>query len=234
MRRDKQKALDLRLKGLSYNEISQRLGISKSTLSGWFSGLSLSTRAQNRIKKRVAEGSLRGLIKKNLKQTHEARKRATVIRKNAARQIKKISKKELRLLGTAIYWGEGYKKSVVKNGKERTFHVISLSNSDPVMIRLFIKFLKDILDVPHEKIRANVRIFEHLNEKKTLHYWQIVTGLPKKSFRKFYYGISKSSLGKRPYNRLPYGTIQIVVGDTKNFYKIMGWIDGIKKSFQQK
>ena len=36
MRKDKKKAISLRLSGKSYNEISTKLGVPKSTLSSWF------------------------------------------------------------------------------------------------------------------------------------------------------------------------------------------------------
>lgn len=229
MRGDKEKALALRFRGYSYNEIQKCLGIPKGTLSGWFSGLVLSEKAQNRLKKRVQDGSLKGLIKRNKLQTHKARQLARSIRYIATREINYLSQRELLLIGTALYWAEGYKKSIVKNGRELTSHTISFSNSDPVMIKLFLKFLKDILGIEEIKIHAHVRIFQHLNETTTFNYWHKVTGLPKENFYKFYYGISKSSGGKRPYNRLPYGTIQLVVGDTKKFHKIMGWIEGMQK-----
>lgn len=231
MRKDREKALVLRLQGHSYNEIGRMLGIPKATLSNWFSGLVLPEEAQARIKKRTREGSLKGLIKKNKLQTHQAWQRATTIRKAAKSEITRISKKDLLLIGAALYWAEGYKKLVVKDGKERTHHKISFSNTDPIMIRLFIQFLSDVLEISKSKIYASVRIFEHMNEKEALRYWQRTTGLPRENFQKFYYGVSRSSMGKRPYNRLPYGTIQIIVGDTKNFHKIMGWIEGLGKYF---
>lgn len=232
MRQDREKALALRLKGYSYNEINKILGVPKATLSGWFGDLILSDEARTRIQKRVKEGSFRGLLKQNILQTHKARQRAAAIRKIAYNEIGGISKRELILLGSALYWAEGYKKPIIKNGKERTSHVISFTNSDPVMIRLFIRFLKDILHIETPKINAWIRLYEHLNEKLTLQYWQNITDLPRQNFKKFYYGISKSSSRKRPYNRLPYGTIQITVGDTKNFHKIMGWIEGIRRYFR--
>ena len=49
------------------------------------------------------------------------------------------------------------------------------------------------------------------------------------NFHKTYYGVSKSSLGKRPFNQLPHGVIQIVVADTILFHRIMGYIEGIKE-----
>ena len=112
--------------------------------------------------------------------------------------------------------------------------MISFSNTDPVMIKLFLHFLSDILEIPREKIKAVLHIFKHINEQVALRYWREVTNLPKENFYKVQYAISKSSLGKRPYNRLPYGTIQIRVGDTKNFHRIMGSIEGIKSNFKNK
>jgi len=231
MRNDREKALSLRLKGYSYSEIRRLLGVPKATLSYWFTGLVLSQKAQERIKKRVHEGSIQGLIKRNKLQTHLARQRATHMRADAEKQIKRPTQKELLLLGAALYWAEGYKKAIVKNGQERSYHGISFSNSDPIMIKVFLMFLREILQITDSKIYVSIRIFEHINAKEALKYWQKVTNLPKENFRKPYYGISKSSLGKRPYNRLPYGTIQVNVGDTKNFHRIMGWIEGIGKFF---
>lgn len=229
MRTDKEKALALRLKGFSYNEIRAKLNVPKATLSDWFTGLVLTTKAQERLQKRVQKKSIAGLIKRNKLQTHLANKRALDIRAESRELINELSQRDLLLLGTALYWAEGYKKPIVKNGRERTYHAISFTNADPLMIKFFIKFVKQILKIPDDRIKASVRIFEHLNEQVTLDYWKKITGLPDKNFQKVYYGISKSSQGKRPFNRLPYGTIQIRISDTINFHKIMGLIDGLIK-----
>lgn len=221
----------MRLKGYSYSEISKKLGIPKATLSDWFTGTVLSDKAQERIQKRVREKSIDGLIKRNKLQTHLANKRAAKIRDSAQKQVNKLSNQDLLLLGTALYWAEGYKKPIIRNGRERSYHAISFTNADPVMIKVFIKFIKNILNIPDHKIQASLRIFEHINEQEALNYWKKNTGLLSENFRKTYYGLSKSSQGKRPFNRLPFGTIQIRVGDTKNFHKIMGLIDGMAKQF---
>jgi len=104
-----------------------------------------------------------------------------------------------------------------------------LTNSDPHIIKIFIRFLKDICLIPQERLAANLRIFKHQNPETLLNFWSEVTKIPRGRFDKIYIGISKSSLSKKPYNSLPHGTIQIRVGDTKLFHKIMGWIDGMKK-----
>lgn len=231
MKAVRKKAFILRKKGRSYNEINKLLGVPKSTLSSWFSSMVLPKEAQERIESRIHHGLLNGLVKRNKMQTHLARKRAKNTNDTASKEIGKISKRELLLIGVALYWGEGYKKLRVKNGIERTHHTVSFTNSDPEMIKVFMKFITDIAKTPLEKIRINLRIFKHINEKEAVEYWCNVTGLNRNNFYKTSYVISKSSQGKRPYNRLPYGTIQVTVGSTEKFHKIMGWIDGIQKSF---
>ncbi|HEY5220845.1 MAG TPA: hypothetical protein VIJ29_01695 [Candidatus Paceibacterota bacterium] len=53
-------------------------------------------------------------------------------------------------------------------------------------------------------------------------------GIPKDNFTKTHVGLSRSSMGKRPFDRLPHGVIQIRINSTDLFYKVMGWIEGIK------
>lgn len=230
MRRDKNKALKLRLQGRSYNEMNKILGIPKATLSDWFRYLELPEKAKERIKNRVYEKSVLGLIKRNKLQTHIAEQRARKIRKTAKREIKKLSKKELLLIGASLYWAEGYKRPIVKNGKVRAYHPVSMTNSDPSLIKIFLRFLREVCVVPEEKITANLRIYEHQNENYLLEFWSKLTGIDYNRFEKFYYGVSKSSLGKRPFNILPYGTIQIRIHNSGLFHKIMGWIEGLQNA----
>lgn len=224
----RKKATILRRNGYSYNEINKKLGIPKSTLSGWFSSLVLSKKAQNRLEKRRGVGT-DILIERNKRQTHDAWKRARKRRSDAKRQIKSLSKNDLFLLGIALYWAEGHKKLSVRNGREITSHVISFTNSDPVMIEAFIIFLKQSFGIEDSDINVGLRLFEHINEKEAIKYWKDVTKLPQQSFIKPTYVISRASQGKRPYNRLPYGTVQVRVNSTEKFHTLMGWVEGIKK-----
>ena len=53
MRKDKNLAIKLRKQGYSYNQINDKLGISKSTLSYWLRDIKISSQAQNKINSRV-------------------------------------------------------------------------------------------------------------------------------------------------------------------------------------
>jgi hypothetical protein len=229
MRNDKNKALKLRLQGKSYNEITKTLGVPKSTLSEWFTNLVLSKEASERLKTRAYHGSVTALVKRNKLQTHLAKQRAFSVRNNALKEIGQISKRDLFILGIGLYWAEGYKRPIIKNGVERSYHPVSLSNSDPKLVMVFLKFLREICKIDESKITAGLRIYQHHNPEYLLNFWSELTKIPKGKFQKFYYGISKSSLGKRPFNVLPYGTIQIRIANTELYHNIMGWIDGLAK-----
>ena len=222
--------MKLRLQGRSYNEIKEDLGIAKSTLSGWFSGLKLSTQAQERLSSRVAQGTLNGLVKRNKLQTHLARQRAQTSRRKAKSEVGFLSKREEWLVGVALYWAEGYKKPVIRGGREITSHVISFTNSDAQMARRFVDFLVTFMEVAKKDIYLELRIFNRSQEQNAVEFWKKATGLGAQNFTHISYIISKSSLGKRPFNQLPFGTIQVKVSSTEKFHRLMGWIEGVKES----
>lgn len=223
-----EQALALRLKGYSYNEINKKLGVAKSTLSGWFSNTKLSLRAIERLKSRASQGVLNGLIKRNKEQTIIAQKRTAGIRMNAQSEIGNLSLNDLRIIGVALYWAEGYKRLKKRNGREITAHIIALTNSDPIMVSTFISFLRRVLDVPSERIFIEMRLFKHMIESEMIEYWMKTTQLPRSQFYKPMYPISIASKGKRPINRLPYGTVRVIVSDTNAFYRLLGMIDGLQ------
>ncbi|TSC78745.1 MAG: Resolvase helix-turn-helix protein [Parcubacteria group bacterium Gr01-1014_29] len=227
VRKDYEEAFKLRLVGRSYSEINSLLGIPKSTLSGWFSGLELSDKANDRLRKRVYTKSIVALIRRNKNQTHIAIQRMRKIRSAARKEIMSISRKELKLIGIALYWAEGYKMTKKVHGREVTNHPVSFVNSDPALISLFLRFLRDICKVEENRITASIRIYEHMNEKELLRFWCKITNVPLEKFQKTYYGVSKSSQHKRPFNRLQYGTLAVRVNDTNLFHKIIGWINGL-------
>ncbi len=229
MRADKHLALKLRLRGKSYSEIQKTLGTPKSTLSAWLSNVTLSENAAQRINNRALARSRIGLLRRNKNQKKLAIERKLARISEASKEINNLTKKELLILGTALYWAEGYKRVIIRKGQERTCHPVSLTNSDPYLVKCFMKFLREICATPEAKIKADIRIYNHLNENKLLEFWSKTTGIPRERFGKTYYGVSKSSQGKKPFNILPFGTIQIRVNSTELFHRIMGWIEGVKQ-----
>jgi len=229
MRADKFKAYRLRMQGRSYNEISRLLKVPKSTLSGWFSELELPEEAKQRIAKRVFEGSVKALAVLNKIQTQNAENRAFDTKTSAEKSVGALSKRDLFMIGVSLYWAEGYKRPVVRNGRVRTYHSVRITNSDPNVIKLYMRFLREICEVDDKKITASLRFFEHQNEAELLNFWQKIVRIPHSGFRKSSQLVSISSQRKRPFNILPYGTLQVTVNDTVLYHKIIGWINGISQ-----
>jgi hypothetical protein len=229
MNTHRDEAYKLRIQGFSYSEINSTLGVSKSTLSSWFKDLVLSDAALKRLQARVTMGVENGLLRHNKLQTVKAVKRASLHREAGAREITELTEKELILVGTALYWAEGFKRLKTRDGKERTAHPIRLVNADPDMIKLFIRFLQKSLGVESSEIFLTMRLYDHINKERAFKYWMDVTGLPGDNFRKVTWAVSGASKGIRPFNRLPWGTLEIEVCRTEKFHHLMGWIDGMKK-----
>lgn len=177
MRKNKEEAIKLRLSGKSYSQISDILGVAKSTLSAWLSEIIISDTKLQNIYKRGRYKAIEALVIRNKRQTYIAQKRASKTRKDASSIINKISVRELLFLGASLYWAEGYKKPIMNNGKAVTHHAVSLTNADPWLIKLFLKFLTKYCKVPLDRIKGNLRVFDHQNKSNLLNFWHKETNL---------------------------------------------------------
>jgi hypothetical protein len=122
----------------------------------------------------------------------------------------------LKIVGTALYWAEGYNAS--RNS-------IIFANTDPRMIKLMMLFFRKICKVPESKFRGKVFIHPHLNVKAAQSYWSKISGIPLRQFNKPLLAISRSSQHKR--DTLPLGTFSILIGDVYTCSRIKGWINGL-------
>jgi len=224
-RKDYPAALALRLEGKTYGEIRGIFKIPKSTLSGWFSNLEVSGRAKKILESKKKNGYFK-LLEFNKLRTINIHKENENIRKNYESRIRRLSDRELMILGAALYWGEGYKNF---GQKKNIYPYICFGNSDPLMHKVFTTFLERVLKITKEKMKCQVMIYPNINPGKAIQYWHNVTQIPASNFRT-QMTVSRVSQGKRPWNLLPYGTMQIRVSRRQEFFKIRGLMDGIVKA----
>jgi hypothetical protein len=224
MRKDKLQAIGLRKQGFSYNEISGKLKIPKSTLSCWLSNIELSQKAKDRISARVHKGSIAGLLKRNKNQTILAQKRAGEIRRLAKIETSGLLKNRLFLTGVSLYWAEGYKKGAFGS----KWKAVDFANSDPDLIRIMMKFFRKICKVENSKIKIQLIAHKNVDIKKAIRFWSNLTKIPENQFIKTCCAVSIYSKGKRNKNSLTHGTVHIRINDVKLFFRIIGWIDGLK------
>jgi len=139
----KEAVISLRKEGKSYMQILKALGLkSKGTLSLWFKDLIFSQESQGLLSE-----NMRLAYERNLFEANDRRKKLIREGNEAARiegldSIHAISSRELMLIGAALYWGEGSKSEKVPGSC-----ILAFSNSDPVIIGIYMRFLREILNV---------------------------------------------------------------------------------------
>lgn len=209
------KAIELRKQGLSYSEILQKLPVAKSTLAIWLHSVGLSKKQKQRLTDKKLASALRGAARKK-----EIRIQKTKdIFLNAAKDLENISKRELFLIGVALYWAEGSKQ------KDHSVSTrVRFSNSDPKMIVLFLMWLKKICNIPMSDVRCDLYIHEKSNISRAKSYWQKEINLSVKGIY-----LKKTKITKRRnVGKNYYGLISINVKRSTNLNrKISGWIEGI-------
>ena len=211
MRKDKKAALKLRRLGKSYNEIRKLLRIPKSTLSDWLH----KTRWSTKVRRILAEKAKT----KNTIRLRELTKIRGVYLKKLYQEARSEAKKEFEnfklhptfISGVVIYWGEGDRSSRF---------LTRVANTDPLMIRLFVKFLLEICGIPRKKIRAHILLYPDLNPEICKHFWIKKSGLQLENFNK-----SVIIKGRHKTRRLPYGVCYIGVSSTYLKEKVLTWLD---------
>ncbi|PIP24676.1 MAG: hypothetical protein COX33_00600 [Candidatus Nealsonbacteria bacterium CG23_combo_of_CG06-09_8_20_14_all_36_125] len=210
----KEKAINYRKQGYSYNLISKRFKVAKSTLNYWLKDIDFKP---NRIVLARIKKAKRKLVEAMVKRCREALKFRKEVKQNAKNDIKEFNKKDLWYLGTILYLAEGNK--IQKD--------VRLTNSDPRVIKLFMRWAKTICKVKSDNFQAAVHIYPDNNEKTAINFWSKLTGIPKSQFRKTQVDRRIKELKfKKKY--LPYGTLHIRVRKSGVlFHKIFGWIEGL-------
>lgn len=215
----------MRKQGNSYGEIMKVTNIrSKGTLNYWFKGIEINNRAKRRISRLTNDTQKKNLTEFNIRRTKNIIAENKGIFEEAEKKIGLISKRELLLIGSALYWGEGVNKTLY-----RGYQLVTFVNSDPNMVKIFMKFLREILGVLDENIKPGIIIHPNVVASEAKKYWSVVTGLSESSFW-ISVAVSKAGKHKRPMNSLAFGTIHLRVNNRRLFCRIRGYISGISNN----
>lgn len=215
----KEKAIKFRNMGYSYNMISQELGLSKSTISGWLREIPYTPNLE--VIKRI------GLARaKSAQNRHNVKIESILKAKHeATREMGRVTKRDLLFLGLGLYLGEGSK----------LHENIRIINSEPEIICLAIKWFKINCGLKEENFTISIHIYPDLNEKEVKNYWSSITGIPLVQFRKTQIDIRINKTVKKRH-KLPYGTAHLqIIGRGKVEFgvflhrKIIGWIEEVVK-----
>jgi DNA-binding transcriptional MerR regulator len=144
-----------------------------------------------------------------------SKKRSVALWKEAREKVNSISfpfyKEGLILFTTALYWAEGAKRD------------LSLTNSDPDLIRIFIQGLLK-LGVKKSDLRVSLRLYGDIKESKARSFWAEKLDISQELIRNINWIHGKKE------GKLPYGMCRVRVTKSGNYFKmIMSSIEYIKK-----
>lgn len=174
-----QKMESLRTQGYSLPEISSIVGVPKTTVFRYIKNVTI----------------LPGHITTWLGKRGGSRKRKLLKELKALKEAKvlfsDLSFREKLLFISALYWAEGSKKD------------FGLSNTDPELIRVFVRGIRHVLGVTDDRFRISVRVYEDIDREKSLSFWSKIVDIPKEKF------ISVNVLNGKKNGKLKYGMCRV-------------------------
>jgi len=214
---EREKALALRKQEMSYSQIKEILGVSKSTLSGWLKNYPLS-------KERI--DALRGKNEKRIERYRETRRKQKQERldkyyNEEKSKIFPLTERDFFIAGLFLYWGEG--------GKTLSGNV-SVSNTDPSVINFFIDWMTSHVKISKEKIRISLHLYNDMDIEKELNFWSEKLNMPKSQFTKPYI---KKSLSTRINQKggFGHGTCNARIGGARLNEQILMGIKSVSDKY---
>lgn len=169
---EKSKAIELRKLGKSIREIVNILSVSKSTVSLWVKDILLSKKAKKIIENKMTEGQKASIISIKYK-TKIKEECATNFAKSILSDVT-ITKNIKMIICAMIYECEG-----CKTGKE-----VAFTNSDPYLMSIFIRYLRQSFDLDESKFRVCLHLHKYHNVNKQLKFWSETLKIPIDQFSK--------------------------------------------------
>jgi hypothetical protein len=215
----KNMAIKLRQTGLSYSEIRMQVPVAKSTLSALLRDVELNKRAKKIIESKSVKAQKLGAEARRNQRIN----RVIDINHSATSQIKRITDKELFLMGIMLYWAEGAKI------RERNIsQQVAFGNSDPRMCKFFLRWLRESLRVKEADIYFSVYINSVFigSEDRILNFWRKEMSVSSDRFSKLYFTRTRFSVDNKRKERSDYrGLLRIRVRKSVDLNRrIEAWI----------
>ena len=188
------------------------MGVSRSSVSLWVRDIELTPVQQAALRER--DPAYHGHRNGSLENARRGRVRRRAFQERGRALAREGSPSYLA--GCMLYWAEG--------SRRRTR--VEFVNSDPNMVRFFVRFLREAFGVPPEKIALTCNLFaDHERRQREIEqFWLELLDLPSGCLRKSTVNRYSRYSKKKRTNKLPYGTGRITVYSTEIVQAIYGSI----------
>jgi hypothetical protein len=207
---EKEEAIRLRKKGLSYNEILKDVPVAKSTLSVWLQKMPLTDVEKAVLKRRKESNISIGRIRA-ASALHTLRiARDEILRETSQVEFEKYAKDPFFYVGLSLYWAEGTKRN----------SLFSFTNSDSDMTLVMLAWIDRFFGIPRKDVRARLYIHKPYAHENCEGQWSQAIGIPMSNFRKTVYKPTGLLVKKRPSY---IGCLRIELGGVSYLRKYLFW-----------
>ncbi|MCL4253120.1 MAG: helix-turn-helix domain-containing protein [Anaerolineae bacterium] len=207
-RETREQARQLRAQGISIIQIAKQLGVSRGSVSAWVRDVPLTDEQMHQLAKN------KGMSNGQRIGSSVNRDKALAQRKiwQDVGRAKAREGRDLHKTGCLLYWAEGAK------GRNQVIFV----NSDPEMMKLFIRFLREELNVAEKDFIVIIHCHSHEPDdwERITNYWLGILGLTQQNMRNL--NVKKGSDTRK--NRLDNGICTLRVYSTELAMHIYGAI----------
>lgn len=214
-------ARELRKNGIGIKTIAYKLGVSSSTVSLWCRDIVLNADQITELERRSRDPYYGRRLLYTQKQQAERKRKVKTLFEEGRKEVGVLTKRELFVIGIALYWAEGFKKD----------NLVGFSNSDPEMIILFVEWLNSC-GIPQNRLKFRLGLNESYRNSvgEIEQFWQKILKVDKSQFQKPFFQQVK---WKKIYdNQNEYhGVLRVRVSKSTDLLrKIHGWIGGLRNA----
>ena len=211
MNTTKVQAIELRKSGHSYNEITEKLNVAKSTLSHWFKNKEWSKIAKHKNIHKNTNKSRERILSLNKARQQKLNDKYTHISREATLSFEHIKSDPVFIAAIMLYLGEGDKS--LKN------NLVRIGNVDPAVLVIFIKFIRQYCSEYTGKVRFWLLYYDDNNLENCENWWSEEIGVSRDKFYK-----AQLIKGRHKHHKLPYGVGNITISGKDLKIKILKWL----------
>jgi hypothetical protein len=205
---ERERARELRAQSWTLQEIADELGVAKGSVSVWVRDVEFAPKPRNRGH---AGHQPHPLHVKKLAEIERCRAEAEA-------KYREMSDEQLDAFALGLYAGEGAK----------TPGAVSMANTNPLLLRLFVDWLRRKFDIQEDRLRARLYLHQGLDLDEATAYWSAVTSIPEAQFQRPYRAVADPS---RRHTKHEHGCLTIVYHCSVTHRRVMASVAAITSRF---
>lgn len=170
---ERERARELRAQSWTLQEIANELGVAKGSVSVWVRDVEFIPKPRNRGH---TDHKPHPWHVRKLEEIERCRAEAESL-------VGEFTERDLRMFALGLYAGEGSK----------TQGSVSMANTHPMLLRLFVTWLRHEFDVDESRLRVKLYLHEGLDLEMATMHWSRVLDIPQDQFRLPYRAASDPS-----------------------------------------